>query len=229
MRQRVEAVEGDVLAAAVALAVRLRRPVDPAQRLVDVPEEPPFLAGEEERLLALHGVGALVGHVERVAAQVTVRVLRRLGHHVLVMARAPSGRAFAPRAAASRNAGVLLGMGFDFLPRLAPVGVAISTKPWSGRFASSPSRSSARRRMTHRPVPPLADRDLACASISLGDLVPVRAYRCPRLPRSRRRRADPVADREPCVLPQTLHRADGLTREPFRRNSGVIVASIAAK
>ena len=66
VRQRVEPLEGDVVAAVVALAERLGRPVQPAQRLVDVPEEPPFLAREQERLLALHGVGALVGHVERV-------------------------------------------------------------------------------------------------------------------------------------------------------------------
>ena len=46
--------------------------VEPAERLVDVPEEPTFLAREQERLLPLHRVGALVGHVERVRAQVAV-------------------------------------------------------------------------------------------------------------------------------------------------------------
>src|SRR5688572_32894801 len=72
VRQRVEPVVIDVLTAAVALAERLRRAVQPAQRLVDVPEEPPFLAREQERLLALHGVGPLIGHVEGVRAQVAV-------------------------------------------------------------------------------------------------------------------------------------------------------------
>ena len=47
-------------------------PVQPAQRLVDVPEEAPLLAGEEERLLALHGVGALIGHVEGIGRKIAV-------------------------------------------------------------------------------------------------------------------------------------------------------------
>ena len=42
-----------------------------------MPEEPAFLAREQERLFALHRVRALIGHVERVRAQVTVRRLRR--------------------------------------------------------------------------------------------------------------------------------------------------------
>src|SRR5687767_13653552 len=75
VRQRVEPVEVDVLAAAVALAERLRRAVDAPQRLVDVPEEAPFLAREEERLLPLHRFRALVRHVEGVAAQIAVRFL----------------------------------------------------------------------------------------------------------------------------------------------------------
>ena len=41
VRQRVEPLEGDVVAAVVALAERLGRAVQPAQRLVDVPEEAP--------------------------------------------------------------------------------------------------------------------------------------------------------------------------------------------
>src|SRR5688572_13275832 len=48
VRQRVEALVRDVLAAVVALAERVGRLVQPAQRLVDVPEEAAFLAGEEE-------------------------------------------------------------------------------------------------------------------------------------------------------------------------------------
>src|SRR5688572_20247387 len=64
VRQRVETLVGDVLAAVVALAESLRRLVEPPQRLIDVPEETAFLAREEERLLALHRVRALVRHVE---------------------------------------------------------------------------------------------------------------------------------------------------------------------
>src|SRR3712207_5737029 len=68
VRQGVEPLVGDVLPAVVALPERLRRAIEPAERLVDVPEEPPLLAREEEGFLALHRVGALVGHVEGVAA-----------------------------------------------------------------------------------------------------------------------------------------------------------------
>src|SRR5687767_2483801 len=64
VRQRVQAVVADVVAAAVTLAERLGRAVQPAKRFVDVPEEATFLAREEERLLPLHGVGALIRHVE---------------------------------------------------------------------------------------------------------------------------------------------------------------------
>src|SRR5687768_16001287 len=72
VRESVEPVEVDVLPATMALAERLGRPVETAERLVDVPEEPPLLAREQEVLLPFHGIGALIGHVERVAAQVAV-------------------------------------------------------------------------------------------------------------------------------------------------------------
>src|SRR5215213_4575764 len=75
VRQRVEPLEGNVFAAVVALPEGLGRLVQPPERLVDVPEEAPFLAGEEERLLALHGVGALVRHVEGVRTQVATGLL----------------------------------------------------------------------------------------------------------------------------------------------------------
>src|SRR5215218_8638290 len=77
VRERVQPLERNVVAAVVALAERLRRPIQTAQRLVDVPEEAAFLAREEKRLLALHRVRSLIGHVERVAAQIAVRFLRR--------------------------------------------------------------------------------------------------------------------------------------------------------
>src|SRR3712207_4461955 len=50
VRERVQPLEGDVVAARVTLPERLGRAVQAAQRLVDVPEEPPFLARHEERL-----------------------------------------------------------------------------------------------------------------------------------------------------------------------------------
>src|SRR5918992_2416157 len=77
VRQCVEPFERDVVPAIVTLPERLRRPIEPPQRLVDVPQEAAFLAGEEKCLLALHRVGALIGHVERVAAQVSIGRLRR--------------------------------------------------------------------------------------------------------------------------------------------------------
>src|SRR5215207_7620789 len=72
--QRVQPLEGDVLATVVALAEGLGRLVQPPERLVDVPEEASLLAGEQERLLPLHGIRPLVGHVERVGAEVAVRL-----------------------------------------------------------------------------------------------------------------------------------------------------------
>src|SRR3954469_17567045 len=62
--QRVETLEADLLAAVMAFAELLRVSIEPAQGLVDVPQETTLLAREEERLLALHRVGTLIGHVE---------------------------------------------------------------------------------------------------------------------------------------------------------------------
>src|SRR6266568_1608210 len=72
MGQRVESLESDLLAALLALAEFLRRLEQPPQGLVHVPEVAPLLRGEQEGLLALHGVGALIRHMERVARQVAV-------------------------------------------------------------------------------------------------------------------------------------------------------------
>ena len=62
--QRVETLVADLATAIVALAELLGIPIEAAQRFVDVPEESSFLAREEKSFLALHGVGALVRHVE---------------------------------------------------------------------------------------------------------------------------------------------------------------------
>ena len=72
VRQRVEPLERRSPCRSCGTPELLGRAVQPAQRLVDVPEEPAFLRREEERLLPLHRVGALVGHVERVGGQVAV-------------------------------------------------------------------------------------------------------------------------------------------------------------
>src|SRR2546430_14697639 len=65
----------------------IRRLEQPPQRLVHVPEVAPFLRGEQERLLALHGVGALIGHVERVAREVAVGRLQARVERLIVVAR----------------------------------------------------------------------------------------------------------------------------------------------
>src|SRR6185312_2896907 len=82
----IQPVEIDVLTAIVTLPERLRRPVQPAQRFVDVPQEPALLAREEECLLAFHRVRSLVRHVEGVRAQVAVRRLRRGVERLAVVA-----------------------------------------------------------------------------------------------------------------------------------------------
>src|SRR6266536_2998725 len=85
-RQGVEPFEADLLAALLAPAELLGGLVQPPQRLVHVPEVAPLLRSEQERLLALHGVGALIGHVERVARQVAVRRLQARVERLAVVA-----------------------------------------------------------------------------------------------------------------------------------------------
>src|SRR6188508_1019440 len=86
VRERVEALEVDLLTALVAMAELLRRAVEAAERLVHVPEIAAFLRGEEELLLPLHGVGALVRHVERVGRQIAVGRLQRGVEGLVVVA-----------------------------------------------------------------------------------------------------------------------------------------------
>src|SRR5687768_3277683 len=85
VRERVEAVERDFLSAIVAPAEVFRLLVQSAERLVDVPEEPAFLAREEKSLFTLHGVRSLVRHVERIRTQVTVSGLGRGTEDIFVM------------------------------------------------------------------------------------------------------------------------------------------------
>src|SRR3954462_11417144 len=64
VRQRVETLEAYLPAAVVTFSELFRIPIEPAQRLVDMPEKATFLAGEKKCLFALHRVGALIGHVK---------------------------------------------------------------------------------------------------------------------------------------------------------------------
>src|SRR6266511_6341147 len=85
VRQGVESLERYLLSAIVALAELLGRAVQPAKSFVDVPEKAAFLTGEEERLLALHRVRSLIGHVERVGAQVAVSALRSRSESLVIV------------------------------------------------------------------------------------------------------------------------------------------------
>ena len=60
--------------------------VEAAERLVDVPEVPALLGRHQELLFPLHGVGALVGHVEGVGAQVAIGALQRRVEGLVVVA-----------------------------------------------------------------------------------------------------------------------------------------------
>src|SRR6266478_1068657 len=86
VRQRVQSLEADLVAALLALAEFLRPLKQPPQRLVHVPEVAPLLRGEQERLLALHGVGALIGHMKRVAREVPIGRLQARVEGLVVIA-----------------------------------------------------------------------------------------------------------------------------------------------
>ena len=73
-------------AALMAVPELVRGAVQPPQRLVHVPEVAAFLRGEEKLLLPLHGVGALIGHVERVGREVAVGRLQRRVEGLVVVA-----------------------------------------------------------------------------------------------------------------------------------------------
>src|SRR5512134_3052294 len=73
VRQRLEALPLDRLAAHLAFPEPLGLLVQAAQGAVDLIQLSPLLGREQERLLALHRVGALVGHVKRVGAEIPGR------------------------------------------------------------------------------------------------------------------------------------------------------------
>src|SRR5215467_2593150 len=75
VRQRVEPVEADLFAALFARSEFLGRAVQAPQRFVHVPEVASFLRREQERLFALHGIRALIGHVEGVAREIAIGAL----------------------------------------------------------------------------------------------------------------------------------------------------------
>ena len=85
VRKCIEALERDLLTAVVAAAEILGLLVEATQRLVDVPEETTFLAGEQERLFTLHGIRSLIRHMERVRTQVSVSRLRRGAEYIFVV------------------------------------------------------------------------------------------------------------------------------------------------
>src|SRR5437879_4819479 len=86
VRQRVEALEADLPAAVLAPAEVVGGAIQPAERLVQVPEVAALLRGEEELLLPLHRVGTLVRHVKGVGGEVTVGVLQGRVEGLVVVA-----------------------------------------------------------------------------------------------------------------------------------------------
>src|SRR5204863_8163463 len=63
-----------------------RPAVPPAQRPLQRPPVPPFLRREQKLLLALHRVGALIGHVEGVAREIPVGRLEARVERLTVVA-----------------------------------------------------------------------------------------------------------------------------------------------
>jgi len=76
VRQSIQTLGAYVGPAFLAGAKLVGRLVEPPKSLVDVVEQPPFLAGKQEGLLTFHRVGSLIGHVEAVSRQIAVRALK---------------------------------------------------------------------------------------------------------------------------------------------------------
>src|SRR4029079_15033009 len=83
--KRVETLISNVLTTIVALAKRLGRSIKATKRFIEVPEKASLLAGEKKCLFALHRIGALICHVERVRAQVSISALRRRSKSLIVV------------------------------------------------------------------------------------------------------------------------------------------------
>ncbi len=68
MRNREKPGGADLLAAAQTLA---EGPIaDAAQGIIDVVNQPAGLRGQQERFFALHRIGPLIGHMERMARMI---------------------------------------------------------------------------------------------------------------------------------------------------------------
>src|SRR5687767_1405801 len=83
--KRVQTIVGNILAAVVTLSERFGRAIKPSQCFVEMPQKPAFLAGEKKSFLALHRIGSLIRHVERVRAEVAVCALRRRPESFVIM------------------------------------------------------------------------------------------------------------------------------------------------
>src|SRR6266550_1057860 len=83
--QRVQPLVRNILSAIVTHAECLGRAIKPSQSFVQMPEESSLLACKEKCFFSLHRVGALIGHMERVRAQVAVGALRRRAERLVVM------------------------------------------------------------------------------------------------------------------------------------------------
>src|SRR5690242_4000455 len=86
VRERVESLEPDLLATLLAFPEFVGRLVEAPQGLVHVPQVAALLRREQERLLALHGIGPLVRHVEGIAREVSVRCLEARVEGLVVVA-----------------------------------------------------------------------------------------------------------------------------------------------
>src|SRR5215204_2275101 len=72
VRQGVEPLKVDLLPALMAVPELVGRAVQTPQRLIHVPQIAALLGREEKLLLPLHGVGALIGHMERIGREIAV-------------------------------------------------------------------------------------------------------------------------------------------------------------
>src|SRR3979409_1470459 len=86
MGQGVQALKIDLLPALLAVAELVGGAVQPAQRLVHVPEIAAFLGSKEKLLLPLHRIGSLVRHVKRIGGEIAIGRLQRRVEGLVVIA-----------------------------------------------------------------------------------------------------------------------------------------------